>query len=147
MSRPNNDHKKYILDYLENNRLMTLATSEKNIPWAATVFFAYDQDLNIYFISRPETRKTKHLQANPNVSVVVNHHQPKSGLIKGVQLEGTAQMLDKNKDVKALEIFKKRHGWVDEYLHDHELYKIIPKKIYYLDDELFGLGDREELQL
>ena len=56
-------------------------------------------------------------------------------------------MLDKNKDVKELEIFKKRHDWADEYLHDHELYKIVPKKIYYLDDELFGPGGRKELEL
>lgn len=134
--------KKYVSDYLEKNRLMTLATSEKDIPWAATVFFAYDPDLNIYFISRPETRKTKHLHVNPNVSVAVNHHQSKSGLVKGVQLEGTAKILDKNKDVKELEIFKKRHNWAEKYLHNHELFKITPKKVYYLDDELFGPGGR-----
>ena len=147
MSLSKDELKKHILRYLENNRLMALATSKNDIPWVATVFFAYDQDLNIYFISRPETRKTQHLQVNPNVSVVVNHHQPKSGLVKGVQLEGTAQVLDKNKEIKELEIFKKRHNWADEYLHNHELYKIIPKKIYYLDDELFGPGGREELEL
>ena len=139
--------KKYILEYLENNRLMTLATSEKDVPWAATVFFAYDPNLNIYFISRPETRKTQHIISNPNVSVVVNQYQPKKGTVKGLQIEGEAYILDKEKDKEKLELYKERYDWADEYLHNHELYKIIPKKIYYLDDELFGPGGREELEL
>ena len=139
--------KTYILDYLAKNRRMTLATSENNVPWAATVMFAYDPDLNLYFISVPDSRKTKNLETNPRVSGAINEFQKTPGKILGVQLEGTAEILDKNKNTKELEIYKKRFDWADEYLHDHELYKIIPKKIYYLDDELFGPGGREELEL
>jgi len=139
--------RKHILDYLEKNRRMTLATSENNIPWAATVMFAYDNDFNFYFISVPDSRKTKNLETNPRVSGAINEFQKTPGKILGVQLEGTAEMLDKNKNTKELEIYKKRFDWADNYLHDHELYKIIPKKIYYLDDELFGPGGREILEL
>lgn len=137
--------KQYILNYLGENRLMTLATAENNTPWAASVMFAYDTDLNLYFISDPDTRKAQNLLNNPSVSVAINQHQKTPGKILGIQLEGTAHMLDKNKSQNELELFKKRFDWADDYLHDHELYKIKPEKIYYLDDELFGPGGREIL--
>src|SRR3972149_155791 len=116
--------KGHILDYLENNRLMALATSKDDIPWAATVFFAYDPDLNFYFISVPDSRKTRNLGTNPRVSGAINEFQKTPGKILGLQLEGVAEMLDKNSNKKELELFKNRFNWADEYLHDHELYKI-----------------------
>src|SRR3972149_9880972 len=137
--------KQYILDYLGENRLMTLATAENNPPWAASVMFAYDTDLNLYFISDPDTRKAQNLLNNPSVSVAINQHQKTPGKILGIQLEGTAHMLDKNKSQNELELFKKRFDWADDYLHDPELSTIKPEKIYYLDDELFGPGGREIL--
>lgn len=139
--------KKFILDYLEKNRRMTLATSLEDTPWAATVYFAFDDDLNFYFISNPDTRKIKNLEKNPKVSCAINEFINKAGSTIGIQLEGTVQLLDKEKNVEELQIYKKRFGWADDYLHDHELFKITPKKVYYLDDEKFGLGGQEELTL
>jgi uncharacterized protein YhbP (UPF0306 family) len=139
--------KKYVLDYLEQNRVMTLATCRAGTPWAASVMFAYDDDLNLYFLSKPETRKTQNLLANPKVSVTVNQVQKTPGKVIGVQLEGSAEMLDKKKNSKEQEIFKNRFNWAEKYLSDHELFKITPKKIYYLDDARFGPGGREELIL
>ena len=138
---------KYVLDYLSKNRRMTLATSENNIPWAATVMFAYDSDFNLYFISVPGSRKTKNLDTNPRVSATINEYIPRAGFTIGLQIEGKAIMLNKEKDKKELEIFRKRFDWADDFLHDHELYKIVPDKIYYLDDEKFGQGGREVLEL
>lgn len=126
---------------------MTLATSEDNVPWAATVMFSYDSDFNIYFISVPNSRKTKNIKTNPRVSVAVNEYVHKAGFTLGLQIEGKAIMLNKEKDKKELELFRKRFDWADDFLHDHELYKIVPEKIYYLDDEKFGPGGREELTL
>lgn len=139
--------KQFIFDYLEKNRRMTLATAENNVPWAATVMFAYDEKLNFYFISKPDTRKTQHLLVNPIVSVAINEYRNKAGSTMGIQIEGRAEQLDKNKAKRELGFFEKRFDWTGNYLHDHELYKIVPKKIYYLNDEIFGPGGREELIL
>jgi uncharacterized protein YhbP (UPF0306 family) len=147
MNSPKNNLKKHILDYLEKNKRMTLATCEDNTPWAATVMFAYDTRLNFYFISNPKTRKTKNLLSNPKVSAAINEFIPKIGLIVGVQLEGTAKMLDKEKNADELEIFTKRFNWAADYLHDHELFKVTPKRVYYLDDGKCGPGVRKELDL
>ena len=139
--------KKVILEYLEKNRRMTLATASENIPWAATVMFAYDTNLNFYFISNPETRKIKNLEANPQISCAINEFKNKAGSTMGIQIGGMAEQLDKTKHKKELEIFRKRFDWADDYLHDHELFKIKPSKIIYLDDEKFGPGGKQELNL
>jgi uncharacterized protein YhbP (UPF0306 family) len=139
--------KKHVSNYLAQNRVMSLATSKGGVPWASTVMFAYDADLNLYFLSKEETRKAQNLQANPQVSVTINQFQKTPGKILGIQLEGTAKKLDKTKNVHELELFKKRFDWAKDFLHDHELFQITPKKIYYLDDEKFGPQGREELVL
>ncbi len=147
MTLSHNQLQKYILEYLSKNRRVTLATSEDNVPWAATVMFAYDPDLNFYFISVPDSRKTKNIATNPKVSCAVNEYTLRAGYTIGLQIEGKAIMLNKERDRRELEIFRKRFDWADDFLHDHELYKIVPEKIYYLDDEKFGQGGREELIL
>ncbi len=139
--------KKLILEYLSKNRRMTLATSDKNIPWASTVMFAYDDNLNFYIISRPDTRKIQNLMKNPLVSIAVNEYIEKKGYIMGLQGEGEAELLNKESNKKELDLYRARFDLADDYLHDHELYKIKPEKVYYLDDELFGPGGREELEL
>ena len=147
MEIPKEELQKYILDYLEKNRRMTIATSENNVPWASTVMFAYDSDFNLYFISVPDSRKTKNIATNPKVSVAINEYVYKKGFTIGLQIEGKAIMLNKEKDKQELEIYRQRFDWADDFLHDHELYKITPEKIYYLDDEKFGPGGRKVLKL
>jgi len=139
--------KKLILGYLEQNRLMTLATSFDNIPWAATVFFAYDQDLNLYFLSEEKTRKIKNIFSNPKVAVAINEIRHKAGKTIGIQLEGEAYLIDKEKKERGLKIFKKRFSWAEKYLNTHELFVVKPAKIIYLDDDRFGPGGKGELIL
>lgn len=143
----NSELKKLILNYLSENRIMTIATAKDNIPWASSVMFAYDDSLNLYFISDPNTRKIKNIITNPNVAVAINEAKHKPGYTIGIQIDGEAKMLDKNKDSQKLEIFKKRHAWADKYLDSHDLFMIVPFKIIYLDDEKFGPQGKRKLIL
>lgn len=139
------DLKQLILDYLAGNRRMTLATSFNNVPWASTVFFAFDDDLNIYFISNPATRKIQNINQNPKIACAINEYIHRKGYTIGLQLEGEVKMLDKQKNKDKLEIYRKRYDWADDYLGDHELFEITPAKIIYLNDELFGPQGTREL--
>jgi hypothetical protein len=65
---------KKVQEYLEENRLMTLGVCWSNKPWGATVFYAYDEKLNLLFYSRPDTKHCQYIHKNPNVSVVINHN-------------------------------------------------------------------------
>lgn len=151
------DLKKYIFDYLSINKRMSLATCRDSLPWAATVMYAYDQNLSIYFLSKVSTRKVQNILENSKVAATINEVTGGIGKVRGVQLEGTCNMVSKLESVKVYGLFLKRYFWLKNYIPSagqmfskavsDRLFKITPKKIYYLDDELFGPGGREELNL
>ena len=146
-----------ILDYLAINKRMSLSTCKDGLPWAATVMYAYDEDLNIYFLSKVETRKVQNLLSNSRVAVTINEVTGGIGKVKGIQLEGKCRMVGRLEAARVYALFLKKYFWLKDYIPSAEqmfsraisdrLFKITPKKIYYLDDERFGREGREELVL
>jgi len=130
---------KKVQEYLEENRLMTLGVCWRNKPWGATVFYAYDEKLNLLFYSRPDTKHCQYIHKNPNVSVVINHNwRYPDGKIRGLQILGKAKKVSKKDYPILFEIFRKRFKWADRFTRDHILYLIKPSEIWYLDEQLFG---------
>lgn len=61
-----------LLDFLENNKVGVLATcSSAGMPYAATVYITFDHDLNIYFVTRKETRKNRNLHDNNQAALAL----------------------------------------------------------------------------
>lgn len=149
--------KQQILDYLSQNRRMSLATSKGNIPWASTVMYAYDENLKVYFLSEVDTRKVQNLKRNPKVAATINEVTGGIGKVKGIQLEGECKMVGRLEASRVYALFLKRYFWLKDYIPSakqmfaktirNRIFKITSKKIYYLDDERFGSGGREELIL
>jgi len=128
-----------VLEYLSENRLMTLGTCLENKPWGATVFYAYDKKLNLLFYSRLDTKHCQHIAKNPNVSVVINHNwKYLDGKIRGLQIVGKVKKVSKKDYPILFDIFRKRFKWADKFIKDHILYLIKPSEIWYLDEKLFG---------
>ncbi len=74
---------------LEQNFLLSLSTYLRGSIWTSTVFYSYDKDLNIYFVSDPNTRHSKMLGDNPNVSAAIYSTNFIWGTnIQGIQLQG-----------------------------------------------------------
>lgn len=126
-----------VLKYLKGNRLMALGTSYKDRPWSATVFFAFDEDLNILFFSREDTRHCQNIKNNKFVSIVINQDWGKSGLVKGLQMTGIASKVSKIQIAKYYSLYRARFPWAAEF-PDHSLYVIKPTEIHYIDQEIFG---------
>lgn len=126
-----------VLKYLKGNRLMALGTSFENRPWSATVFFAFDNNFNILFFSREDTRHCRNIKNNKFVSVAVNQDWGKPGLVKGLQIIGIASKISVKQKEKFFPIYNARFPWAAEF-PDHSLYAIKPAEIHYIDQEFFG---------
>ena len=66
-------------------------------PQSATVYYVCNDALDIFFVTRSESRKYKNIKKNPNVSfVITNEHPPKT-----IQFEGTAsEVVDPDEQIK-----------------------------------------------
>lgn len=70
--------------------------SENNTSETATMYYIYDDNLTIYFVTRSGSRKYNNILKNPHVSFVVSSEHPP----KTIQLEGVAsEVLDPNEQV------------------------------------------------
>ena len=72
---------------LQKSRFGVVSTvNEENKPESAFLYFAFDENLNIYFVTKDTSRKFKNIVKNSNVSFASATENPPQTL----QLEGTA---------------------------------------------------------
>jgi len=148
--------KQQVLSYLETHNTMTLGTCSGDVPWAATVFYASD-DLRLYFFSVPDSRHSQNLAANPRVAVTVQEDYHDWQKIKGIQLEGTAILVDSIiEKAKAMAVYARKYpeviklftnpasGLFHKAFLKVKFYCVIPEKLFFIDNEQ-GFGKRQEL--
>jgi len=148
--------KQQLLSYLETHNTMTLGTCSGDVPWAATVFYASD-DLRLYFFSVPDSRHCQNLAANPRVAVTVQEDYHDWQKIKGIQLEGTAILVDSIiEKAKAMAVYARKYPEVIRLFTNPasglfykaflkvKFYCVVPQKLFFIDNEQ-GFGKRQEL--
>jgi uncharacterized protein len=148
--------KQQVLSYLETHNTMTLGTCSGDVPWAATVFYASD-DLRLYFFSVPDSRHCQNLAANPRVAVTVQEDYHDWQKIKGIQLEGTAILVDSIiEKAKAMAVYARKYpevirlftnpasGLFYQAFLKVKFYCVVPQKLFFIDNEE-GFGKRQEL--
>lgn len=134
------DIEQKIRAYLPNVIHMSLATCKGNKPWVCEVHYVYDQDLNLYFRSKPERRHSLEIAENPNVAgnIVTQHNLGEKP--QGVYFEGTAEKLvavDENHP--AYTLYCERFGTGPAILEEsqtdtgHGFYKISAKNFVFFD--------------
>jgi uncharacterized protein YhbP (UPF0306 family) len=147
-----------VLNYLETHNTMTLGTCSGDMPWAATVFYASD-DLRLYFFSVPDSRHCQNLAANSRVAVTVQEDYHDWQRIKGIQLEGTAVLVDSIiEKAKAMAVYARKYPEVIKLFTNPasgvfhkaflkvKFYCVIPEKLFFIDNEQ-GFGKRQELAI
>lgn len=151
------DVKSLIHDYISSHIQFALATNGKH-PWIATMYYGVDDDLNMYFLTDPATIHAQALKENPLVSAVIadSPQNPASKKI-GIQLYGHASEIEGEEAIKAgfaiwREVLKvtdpkySYEGIKSGELH-YRLYKLVPKKIKYYNEELWEEGDEQVIDL
>jgi len=104
-----------VRDLLESHNTISLATCHDGKPWNASLFFASDKHLNIYFVSDYRTRHARHIQESDIAVAAINADCSLWTEVKGLQVEGRVTVtsglermnalrhyLGKFRDVKAL---------------------------------------------
>jgi len=100
-----------IRSYLPQVIHMSLATVADNKPWVCELHYAYDDELNIYWMSAQQVRHSREVAANPQVAgnVVTQHHLQQ--LVRGVYFEGRAEMLaEVDENSTAYKVYSTRFG-------------------------------------
>ncbi len=104
-----------VRDLLESYNTISLATCHDGKPWNASLFFASDKHLNIYFVSDYRTRHARHIQESDIAVAAINADCALWTEVRGLQVEGRVTVtsglermnalryyLGKFRDVKAL---------------------------------------------
>ncbi len=143
-----------VLKFISTKKLMILATYGDH-PWIASVYYSYDRDLNLYFISMPSTIHGRHMEKNKKVAAaIVDSHQKPSDVKRGLQIYGTVERVSGiNKINYAIRLWKDflnvqrpdiSFENMKKGLYKGRMYKLTPKKIKLFDQEKFKVPDGEE---
>ncbi|TSC87849.1 MAG: Uncharacterized protein G01um10147_352 [Microgenomates group bacterium Gr01-1014_7] len=144
-----------IEDYLKKAKMLQVATAKENQSWACTVYFAFDEKLNIYWISEPTRRHSEEIRNNDKVAgVIVLPHTP-GDKVRGIQFQGTARELtDRDEAVAGMKYYTERFGMESKRVNTildgtdgHVCYKITPSLYVLFDEANFPDNPRQEYKL
>lgn len=146
--------KNHVLDFLKDQKLMSVATFGKH-SWIASVYYSFDNSLNLYFLSDPATLHCRQIDKNPHVAVsIADSRQKVTQLKRGLQIYGIAKQIS-----GALKMKHTLRSWKEALnVKDKELtytnmlkkvikgrmYQISPKRIKLFDQKLFPVEDGQE---
>ncbi len=152
MGRNQEDLRRSVLIYLKEHRVMTLATSGVDGPWAAAVFYA-NRGFNLYFISADHTRHVQDLAFNSRVAATIQKDYRNWPDIKGVQLEGLVAKLSGNERSRAIAQYKGKFPFIDSAgvqiqsaFKRISWFRLTPDRLYFIDNSR-GLGHRDLIDL
>jgi uncharacterized protein YhbP (UPF0306 family) len=142
----------HIHHYLHQAKLMQICTSVQDRPWCASVWFAADDHLQLYWISKSSRRHSKELMQNNCVAGTIVMPQTPEDIPSAIQFEGTGQrVVDKKEIERAREIYIGRifsKEQVDTFTHPavdaHEWYVVRPKRFVLFDMVHFPDSPQQE---
>lgn len=147
--------RKLVENYLNEARMLQVATSRDDQPWACTVYFAFDDKLNLYWISSTSRRHSEEIRNNEKVAgTIVLPHTP--GMkVRGLQLQGVARELnEKDEATIGMKYYAERFGMNSDRVNSilenkdgHICYKIKPTLLVLFDEENFPDNPRQEYQV
>lgn len=147
--------KKLIVDYLNSARLMQIATSRNDQPWVCSVYFAFDKQLRLYWLSKSDRRHSVEIQLNQKIAgSIVLPHAP-GDKVRGIQFQGIAKELTGKSAISAgMNVYAKRFGMKEERIaaiisgtDGHACYQMIPSLYVLFDEVNFPEQPRQELAI
>ncbi len=146
------DLKKLALDYIAQKQVMQFATSKDNTPRICSVHFAFDNELNLYWVSSRNSQHSQDLRDNKNTSAAILIDPD---LKQCIHFQGEAFELQGDETMKADEVYGKRFGISKERLaaalavnkNNPAYYLLKPKHMTIIDTVSFPDSPKQELSL
>jgi uncharacterized protein YhbP (UPF0306 family) len=104
--------------FLQNHNTLSLATAGRTEPWAASVFYASDDALHLYFVTDPTTHHGQDLTRNSRVAGTINADCADWTQIRGLQLSGHAAQVSAEDRPAALAIYLDKFPAVARMMDD-----------------------------
>jgi len=146
---------------IKQNIYMALATSDNlGKPWVATLYYAFDNKFNFYFVSAKDSLHAQHIKINPRVAISIYDSHAPPGEGDGVQIDGLAYFAKTAELPHILSVYflrrfpdeiirAKHHHLPMEYIGKNLLrfFKVVPTKVYTLDLTITKVDRRIEVNL
>ncbi len=144
------DLKKVISSYMEAHFYLSLATINSlnpKQPHVSSVVYVND-GLDLYFGTSATTQKFSNLTTNSKVAVTIDEYTTDWAELKGVQIEGEAQVVKEDMAAFVYGIYAEKFPVVKTLpaMPDSRFVKITPRKVWMLDYSK-GFGYRDYLEL
>jgi uncharacterized protein YhbP (UPF0306 family) len=148
------DPQAVIKRYLEQQHMMQLATLGGSNPWICSVYYVIDEDYNLYWASLPSRRHSLEIAGQANVAAAVPVAFTKGQPVAGLQIEGSAEMVEDPMAIKPIaERYAAKFGRDDEWIRnftarktEHRLYKLTPTSYVLFDEINFPKTARQEFR-
>jgi uncharacterized protein YhbP (UPF0306 family) len=131
-----------VLEYLHEQKTLTLATASRGaVPHAATLVYV-DEDGSLYFWTRPDTTTAQQIAQNDVVSFAIDEYSSNWRETKGVQGAGNCQVvLDSEEIDRVVAAFEAKYPSLAGSLsNEFSFFRITPTQIQYIDNSAAGDG-------
>lgn len=133
---------------LERGYLMSLGTVDNGGVWVSDVIYIFDDALNIYWMSDPDARHSKAIEANSQGAGTVTVNAAGQDNL-GVQFSGCARKIEGPRFDLALKHYAKRGkpapAESDDVLQGDAWYMLTPEVMELIDEENFGFTKQRAL--
>lgn len=137
------DPKDLIRQYLQDGRVMQVATVKNGSPWISTVYFVTDKAMNLYWLSLPTRRHSREIMEDNRVAIAIAAKQDLP--VIGLQAEGDVEVVTYSGTVKGImekyiAKYGAGHDFYDNFvLHKnaHRMYKFRPTRFSLFDEVHF----------
>jgi uncharacterized protein YhbP (UPF0306 family) len=145
-----------IVRFLDTNHVVSLATAGSLGPHAASLFYVRD-GFGLVWVSDPNSRHARDLEADARVSATVAPDTSGYALIRGAQIHGTAyRVTDLDERGRLLALLVQRYSFLAKpkdasakmasAFDSAAVYRLEPARVVLIDNSL-GFGHKDTLAL
>lgn len=146
---------KTIYDYLNSQKLMAVSTVGEH-PWIAWVYYAVDEDCNLYFISDSDSIHGKHLETNKKVACgIADTSQSATSKKVALQIYGEVSVVTGLNKLKwFFKMWAKINPGTENKLNfeiyqtgklESNVYRVVPKKVRFFNQNLYDNAESDGL--